>query len=124
MFSSCKESSGKVAGLRLLYEGLLAKVEGQVDTLCLLVQPKERQQQIKKKNKNRTARKSNFMEVPQPRTKKKHSFRLVGGLEMGSRGREDVQQGKWLEDWGRQGSGWQTRSSHIYVDKLGGTTGE
>ena len=40
--------------------------------------------------------------------KKKHSFRLVGGVEMGSLGREDVWQGsdwrtKWarwqLEDW-------------------------
>ena len=35
--------------------------------------------------------------------KKKHSFRLVGGAEMGTLGREDM--------W--QGGGWQTGWSHI-----------
>ena len=45
--------------------------------------------------------------------KKKHSSRSVGGVEMGSQGREDAQQGR----------GWRT---HIYlhVDKPRGTTGE
>ena len=37
--------------------------------------------------------------------KKKHSSRPVGGAEMGSRGREDLQ----------QGNGWQTGQSHISV---------
>ena len=37
--------------------------------------------------------------------KKKHSLRLVGGVETGSRGRQDTQ----------QGGGWWTRRSHICV---------
>ena len=37
--------------------------------------------------------------------KKKHSYRLVGGAEMGSRSREDLQPGS---SWGRQVSGWWT----------------
>ena len=37
--------------------------------------------------------------------KKKHSSRLVGGVEMGSRDREEAQ----------QGGSWQTRRSHIRV---------
>ena len=36
---------------------------GEVDTLCILAQPKEGQQQIKKENKPRTDRKSNCIEV-------------------------------------------------------------
>ena len=44
--------------------------------------------------------------IGSPTTKelqKKHSSRLVGGVEAGSQGREDAQ----------QGSGWQARWSHI-----------
>ena len=57
--------------------------------------------------------------------KKKHSFRLVGGVEMGSWSGEDTWQGgvgggsglvRWqLVDQCRQGGGWQTRQSHICV---------
>ena len=47
--------------------------------------------------------------------KKKHSSRLVGGEERGNLGREDM--------W--QGGGWQTGHvvPHLFVDKLGGTSG-
>ena len=48
----------------------------QVDTLRLLAQPEL--------TENRTARKSDTKEI-----KNKHSSRLVGGAEMGSRGGED-----------------------------------
>ena len=45
--------------------------------------------------------------------KKKHSSRLVGGVETGSRGREDSQPGSgWRTG---QGAGLQTRRSHICV---------
>ena len=55
--------------------------------------------------------------------KKKHSSRLVGGVEMGSWGREDSQQGgrgrtRVLQSSGwrmRAGSGWWSRWSHICV---------
>ena len=54
--------------------------------------------------------------------KKKHSFRLVGGVEMGSVGGEDSRQGD------RQGRArwWLTDQviSNSHVEKLGGTTGE
>ena len=46
---------------------LPAKLEAKVDTLCLLTQSKEGQQQFKNKKKARTDRKSNCMEVQQPR---------------------------------------------------------
>ena len=44
--------------------------------------------------------------------KKKHSSRLVGGVEMGSQGGEDVQQGNGL---GERSSGWWTEGPHIHV---------
>ena len=46
--------------------------------------------------------------------KKKHSSRPVGVAEIGSQERGLVA-GWWLEDWGEQGGGWQTRQSHICV---------
>ena len=78
------------------------------------------------KNKiTRTARKSKpYGSLTTKELKKKHSSRLVGGVEMSSRGREDM--------W--QGSSWRTRASeavagregvpHLQVDKPAGTTGE
>ena len=44
--------------------------------------------------------------------KKKHSFRLIGGLEMGSWGGEDVQ----------QGSNWRTWASEVVAGGVGGPT--
>ena len=52
-------------------------MEAKVDTLCLLAQPEL--------TENRMARKSDNKLI-----KKKHSSRLVGGVETGSRGREDL----------------------------------
>ena len=46
------------------------------------------------------------------RLKKKHSFRLVGGVESGSWGGEDVQ----------QGNGWRTRAGNVAAGGLGGPT--
>ena len=46
--------------------------------------------------------------------KKKHSFRLVGGVETGSRGREDSWQGQLVD----------LVFQHLHADKPGGTTGE
>ena len=51
-------------------------MEAKVDTLCLLAQPEL--------TENRMARKSDNKLI-----KKKHSSRLVGGVETGSQGRED-----------------------------------
>ena len=58
--------------------------------------------------------------------KKKHSSRLVGAAERGSRGREDLWQGSgWRTQWGsglwnRAGSA----APHSHIDKSGGTVGE
>ena len=91
---------------------LLAKMQAEVDTLRLLAQPKEGQQQFKNKKQpelteNRTAWKSDTKEI-----KKKHSSRPVGGVEMGSRGREDS----------RQGSGWQTQRGGGLWNRAGSAT--
>ena len=95
------------AHLKSQRDKLPAKMEAEVDTLCFLAQPKG-QQQIGKQKITRTARKSTLYEsVTTKELKKKHSCRLVGGEEMGSRGREDMQQGcgwrtgqvrQWLAD--------------------------
>ena len=55
-----------------------------IDTLCLLAQPKEGQQQFKNKN-NQNRQKIELYGSPTTKeTKKKHSFRPIGGAEMGS----------------------------------------
>ena len=46
--------------------------------------------------------------------KRKHSLRLVGGVEMGSQGGEDAWQGSGWQTGG-QGRSWWTRWSHIWV---------
>ena len=51
-------------------------MEAYVDTLCVLAQPEL--------TENQTAKKSDTKEI-----KKKHTSRLVGGVETGSQGRED-----------------------------------
>ena len=58
---------------------------------------------------NRSVWNSNDQEL-----KKKHSFRMVGGVETGSWGGEDAAR-RGLEDWGRQGGGWQSGWSYICV---------
>ena len=52
--------------------------------------------------------------------KKKHSFRLVGEVEMGWGGKDLWQGGGW---WGGQGGGWWTGQSHICMQITGRTTG-
>ena len=57
------------------------------------------------------------MEVSQPRVKEEAFIQLVGGAEIGSWGREDVQ----------QGGGWQSRRPHIclqinWEEQLGSET--
>ena len=56
--------------------------------------------------------------------KNKHSFRMVGGMEMDSRGREDLWQGSsWRAGWVRQQlADWAV--PHLCADNQGGTTGE
>ena len=44
--------------------------------------------------------------------KKKHSFRMVGGVEMGSWGGEDA----------RQGGGWRTGAGKVAAGRVGGPT--
>ena len=53
--------------------------------------------------------------------RKKHSSRPVGGVETGSWGGEDAQQGSsWRTRWTR----WRLVVPHLHVDKPEGTTGE
>ena len=68
-------------------------MEAQVDTLCLLAQPKEGQQQFKNKKQpelteNRTVWKSNNQG-----DKEETFIRPVGGAGTGGQGGEDSQQG-------------------------------
>ena len=81
-------------------------MEAKVDTLCLLAQPKEGQQQIKKTKNNQNCQKIKVYGSPTNKElKKKHSSSLVGGAEMGSWGGENLwQDGSW---WNGQ--------SHIWV---------
>ena len=67
---------------------LPAKMEAWVDTLRLLAQPKEGQQQFKNKKQPEPHGSPTTKEI-----KKKHSSRPVGGVETGSRGGEDLSQG-------------------------------
>ena len=73
-------------------------MEAQVDTLCLLAQPKEGQQQFKNKKpelpENRTVRKS------ENQGDKEETF-----IQTGRRGRDGQLDGEDL----RQGSGWWTQ---------------
>ena len=93
------------------------KMAAQVDTLCLLAQPEL--------TENRTARKSNTKEK-----KNKHSVRLVGGTDMGSRGREDspccggTETGGVWDKRGRQFDHQQTLRPCNHTDKLRGPDSE
>ena len=104
---------------------LLTQMELQVDALCLFAQPKERQQQILKQKNNQNCQKIKlYGSLTTKELKKKHSSRLIGGMERGSQGGEDEQ----------QGGIWKIRQvsqhlvdqvvPHLHADKLGGTTGE
>ena len=66
---------------------LLAKMEVCVHTLCLLTQPNEGQQQIKKKKKQQNCQKIQlYGSLTTKELKKKHSSRPVGGVEAGKEG--------------------------------------
>ena len=95
---------------------LPAKVEVYIDILCLIAQPKEGQQQIKKKQKQKqNCQKIELYGSPTIKElEKKHSFRLVGGVEMGSWGGEDARQGSGRGPGGPGGSWW-TKQSHISI---------
>ena len=65
-------------------------MEVYIDTLCLLAQPKEGQQQFKDKKTTKTDRKSKpHRSLTTKEIKKKHSSRPVGGAETGSQDRRD-----------------------------------
>ena len=82
---------------------------------------KKNSNKFKTKN-NQNCQKIKLYESPTTKElKKKHSFRLVGGAEKGSHGREDMQQGGgWRTGWRRQ---WMV-VPYLCADKPGGTTGE
>ena len=63
---------------------LPTKMEAKVDTLCLLAQPKERQQQFKNKNNENLQKIELYGSPTTKEIKKKHSSRPVGGVEKGS----------------------------------------
>ena len=95
--------------------GLPAKMEAEVDTLCLLAQPKEGQQQAEKQKQiemteNQTVWKSDNKGVKEEtfiQTSRRDGERAAG--ERGLRARQQ------LADW---------VVPHSCADKLGGTTGE
>ena len=65
-----------------------AIMERQVDMLCFLIKPKG---QKKLKNKKQPELPENLSGSPTTKQlKKKHSSRLIGGVETGSRGGEDT----------------------------------
>ena len=68
-----------------------AKVEAQVDMLCFLAQPKRRKTtNLKTKNNQNSEIIKLYGSLKTKELKKRHSFRLVGGAEMGSWGGEDM----------------------------------
>ena len=107
-------------------------MEAQVDTLCLLAQPKEGQQQFKNKKQtelteNRTAGKS------ENQGNKEETFIQTGRRSgNGQPGRGGLRTWRWLVDpvrwqiveWGRpgcswqapQGGGWQALQPHIHAE--------
>ena len=93
-------------------------MEVQVDTLCLLEQPKEGQQQIlKKKTKNENCQKIELHESPTTYLQgdKEDTFTQTCRRDGdGQPGGED--------SW--QGGSWWTAVPHLGVDKPGGTTGK
>ena len=76
------------------------------------------QKKANNKFKNKQKKSQNYQKVElygTPTTKKlkkKHSLRLVGGVETGSQDGEDTQ----------QSSSWMTGFPHVRADKPGGTT--
>ena len=110
--------------------GLPAKTEAWVDTLCLLTQPKEGQQQIKKTKIKNCQKIELYGSLTTKELKKKYSSRPVGGEEMGSRVERTL---------GKAGGPGQARQRltdqvrqqlvdravpHLHADKQGGTTRE
>ena len=90
--------------------------------LCFLTQPKEGQQQIKKTKIKNCQKIELYGSLTTKELKKKHSSRLVGGVETGSqveRTHSKAAAGRpakwWIVDWA---------VPHSCADKLGGTTGE
>ena len=80
--------------------------DGGLDTYTLLpCTTKRRTTNLKTKNNQNCLRIELYGSPTTKKLKKKHSFRPVGGVEMGSWGRKDA----------LQGGGWWTRWSHIYV---------
>ena len=69
---------------------------------------------LKTKNNQNCQKIKLYASLTTKEIKKKHLPRPVGGAEISSQGREDVQ----------QGSSWRTSQSHICADKPGGTTRE
>ena len=102
----------------------MAKREVYVDTLCILAQPKEGQQQIKNKNNQNCQKVQQYGSPSTKNLKKKHSFRLVEGEEMGNWDREDVRQGSGRVSWWVRRQLADQEVTHSRVDKLGGTTGK
>ena len=60
--------------------------------LCFLTQPKESRNELKNK-KQAECQKIKLCGSPRTKELKKHSFRLAGGVQLGSQGREDTWQG-------------------------------
>ena len=94
--------------------------------LFLLVYPHTTERRtttnLKTKN-NQNCHKIELYGSPTTKELKKHSFRLVGEVEMGSQGREDS--GKAVAGIpGMQDGSWWTGGPTFAVAKLGRTTGE
>ena len=67
---------------------------------------------LKTKNNQKYQKIELYLSLTTRELKKKHSFRLVGGAEMGSQGGEDVQ----------QGGGWKTGEGKASAGRPGGLT--
>ena len=80
-----------------------------------------------KKDNNLNTKKQNWQKIQLPGSlttkeiKKKHSYRPVGGVEMGSQGREDSQQGSgwWTQRGGSWWSGWSLNRVWINWEETG-----
>ena len=117
------------------------KMEAYVDTLCLLAQPKEGQQQQFKNKKQPELTENQTVWKSDNQGHKEETFIQTGrrgrDWQLGQRGLAVrwrlVDPARWrIVEWGRPGcsyqtpqhGGWQTLWPHIRIDKLGGTVRE
>ena len=96
-----------------------------VDTLCLLAQPKEGQQQFKNKKQPELTENRPHWKSDNQGDKEETVIQTVGGAEKGSRGGHDrgnMARPRDMVDCGTNRAG--SAAPHSHIDKPGGMAGE